>query len=91
MPGYSGHGKILNCLFASGGFDNFSLLDATCANAHPLRSSVYLCANRLEIRQPTAPCPVMGVADIIAANGSFSAYFTNFSHDFLKLEENYQI
>jgi hypothetical protein len=26
----------------------------------------------------------MGVADIIAANGSFSAYFTNFCHDFLK-------
>jgi hypothetical protein len=92
MPEFLGHQKII--LFvrrASGSLHNFPLPDATGANTHPLGPSIHLSANRLEIRQPATSGFVVGVADIITANGPFSAYFTNFCHDFLKLEENYQI
>jgi hypothetical protein len=65
----------------SGSFNDSSLFNTACANAHFLFFPVYLGVDAPEIRQPAAPCLVMGVTDIVAGDRFFSAYFANFSHE----------
>ena len=65
---------------ASGSLRNLSLLDAAGANTHPRAATIDFRPNALQVWQPAAARPVVGVADIIAAYRLLTANFTNFGH-----------
>lgn len=62
------------------GFLNFSGSKTTCANLYCLLFSVNYCLHLNKVRFPNPSSCVMSMADIVAANCSFSTYIAFSSH-----------
>src|ERR1051325_9065413 len=67
------------------GFLLLALLDTGRAHAHTVGPAVDLGANAVQIWQPAAPRFVVGVADVVPADGALSADLTYLRHNFLKV------
>ena len=59
---------------------NLAGTEATCANVHPSRSSVYDNANSLDIGRPRTLSPVLSVADVVAGHSSLFADLAKLTH-----------
>lgn len=55
-------------------------LDTRGAHSQSFGASIDPGAHMLEVRQPTATCQVVGVTNVIPADGLLSAYITDFCH-----------
>jgi len=67
----------------SGGFCDFSGLNATGANFHSLRAALGLLhANGLQVGIKTPRRSIVCVRDIVSELRTFAANFASFSHDF---------
>lgn len=61
--------------------DDFSGLDAACADAHALARTVDLGLDGLEVHVPATPGGVVGVRDVVAELRAFAAKITFLCHD----------
>ena len=64
---------------------NSIALDATGADADPLRSSTDDCADGLKIDVPAALGHIVGVADLISELRALAAQITSFCHNLFSL------
>ena len=71
------------------GFQHFVTFQASGAYVQARCSSVYFCTYRLNIRQPSSTGQVVGVTDVIAADGLFAANITHLSHGSSFVQENF--
>ncbi len=62
------------------GFLNFSSSKTTCTNLYCLFTAANQSLHLNQIRLPYPSCCIMSMADIVAANRSFSTYITFTSH-----------
>ena len=63
-----------------GGLDDAALLNAGRTHAHAMDPPIDQRPDAPEVREPAAPCLIVGMADIVAAERLFSAHITYFCH-----------
>ncbi len=60
--------------------DHTTRLDALGTHLNPARSAVYQDPCRLQVGMPTAFCPIVGFADVVARDRAFSTDIANACH-----------